>query len=78
MSQDKPFYRVDVGAERLAGSTSIDGIPALLEQEAPGVYVIEEVTAPPGFLSTPKKRRWGRAIKHVDGRVELEPDEIKA
>lgn len=76
MSKDRPFYRVDAGDDRLIASTSIDAIPALLVREAPGRYVIEEVTAPRGFLSTPNKRRWGWAVKHADGRVELAPENL--
>ena len=75
MSKDAPFYRVIVGENRLVGSTSISSLPGLLEREPSGRYVIEEVTAPRGFLSTPVKRRWGWAIKHADGRVDLEPDD---
>ena len=65
-----------MGDKRLVASTSINGIPVLLEREAPGRYVIEEVTAPRGFLSTAKTKIWGWAIKHDDGRVELEPDNL--
>jgi len=74
MSKDTTFYRIDVGDHRLVASSSIDGLQGLLIGEVPGRYVIEEVTSPPGFLSTPKSRRWGWAIKHDDGRVELEPE----
>jgi hypothetical protein len=74
MSKDTTFYRIDVGDHRLLASSSIDGLQGLLVGEVPGRYVIEEVTSPPGFLSTPKSRRWGWATKHDDGRVELEPE----
>ncbi len=74
MSKDTTLYRIDVGDHRLVASSSIGGLQGLLIGEVPGRYVIEEVTSPPGFLSTPKSRRWGWAIKHDDGRVELEPE----
>jgi len=74
MSKDTTFYRINMGDQRLVASTSLSGIPALLEREPPGRYAIEEVTAPRGFLSTAKTRNWGWAIKHDDGRVELEPE----
>ncbi len=76
MSKDTTFYRIKMGDQRLVASTSLSGIPALLEREAPGRYVIEEVVAPPGFLSTPRTRNWGWAIKHDDGSVELEPADV--
>ena len=63
MSKDTTFYRIDMGDHRLVASSSIDGLQGLLIGEVPGRYVIEEVTSPPGFLSTPKSRRWGWAIK---------------
>ena len=74
MSKDTTFYRIAMGDHRLVASSSIDGLQGLLIGEVPGRYVIEEVTSPPGFLSTPKSRRWGWATKRDDGRVELEPE----
>ena len=74
MSKDTTFYRINMGDHRLVASSSIDGLQGLLVGEVPGRYAIEEVTSPPGFLSTPKSRRWGWATKHDDGRVELEPE----
>jgi hypothetical protein len=74
MSKDTTFFTIDMGDQRLVASTSIGGIPALLEQEAAGRYLIQEVTAPRGFLTTPRTRNWGWAIKYDDGRIELEPE----
>jgi len=75
MGTNATFYRIILGEGLLAASTSINGLPGLLKGDAPGRYVIEELTIPPGLLSLPKSRKWGCAIKHVDGRVELQPDE---
>jgi hypothetical protein len=76
MGTESIFYRVNMGDHRLVASSSIDGLRGLLKGDAPGRYLIEEVTTPAGFLSTPKSRRWGWAIKHDDGRVELEPEDV--
>jgi len=65
-----------MGDHRLVASSSIDGLRGLLIGDAPGRYVIEEVTTSSGLLSMPKTRRWGWAIKHCDGRVELEPEDV--
>ncbi len=67
-----------MGEGVLAASTSIAGLPGLLTGDAPGRYVIEELKIPPGFLSMPKARKWGYAIKLADGRVVLQPDEPAA
>ena len=74
-SAETTLFRINLGDNRLAASTSIDGLPGLLRRDPPGLYVIEELTIPPGLLSIPSSRRWGYAIKHEDGRVELRSDD---
>jgi hypothetical protein len=74
MGTNATFYRIILGEGLLAASTSVDGLPGLLKGDARGRYVIEELRIPPGLLSRPESRKWGCAIKHVDGRVELLPD----
>jgi len=78
MGTHSTLYRIILGEGLLAASTSIAGLPGLLKDDAPGCYVIEELKIPPGLLSKPMARQWGCAIKHGDGRIELQPGEPAA
>jgi hypothetical protein len=73
------LYGVNAPGGRLVASRTVEGVPQLLEQLAPGRYLIEEVTFR-GSLRAPRLRDWGWAIKQGDGQVILqrsdEPSEV--
>jgi hypothetical protein len=51
----------------------VEGPRRLVGGLGPGRYPVAEIAAAP-LPSGHTSRRWGSAIKHPDGRVELDPD----
>jgi hypothetical protein len=52
---------------------TIDGAREIVRAQPPGRYHVDEISADP-LTSGQTSRRWGVAIRHPDGSVQLEPD----
>ncbi len=66
------LYSVKVSGGRLEATRTVEGVPRLLEQCAPGRYLVEELTYQEP-LRAARLRDWGWAIKLDDGQVTLQP-----
>jgi hypothetical protein len=55
------------------GAAAVEGLRRLIEPLDAGRYHVDQIAADP-LSSGPTSRRWGSAIKHPDGRVDLDPD----
>jgi hypothetical protein len=72
------FFRiVDRDGEMVADADSLDQVTEVLRNAPTGRYHIDESSAKP-LPSGHTARRWGRAIRQVDGRVVLDPDPWEA
>jgi len=68
------FFRiVDREGEMLADANSLDGVTKVVSNAPPGRYHVDEISVKP-LPSGHTARRWGVAIRHVDGRVILDAD----
>ena len=63
----------DPQGDPVGATDAVEGLRRLVEGLGPGRYHVDEIAADP-LPSGPASRRWGSAIKHPDGRVELDPD----
>ena len=57
----------------VGAAPDVEGMRRLVECFDPGRYHVEEIAADP-LPSGHTSRRWGVAIEHPAGRVELDPD----
>ena len=63
----------DPQRDPVGDAPDVEGLRRLVERRGPGRYHVDEIAADP-LPSGHTSRRWGTAIKHPDGRVELDPD----
>ena len=63
----------DPQGDPVGAADQVEGPRRLVEGLGPGRYHVDEIAADP-LPSGPASCRWGTAIKHPDGRVDLDPD----
>ena len=71
------IYRITNGPDLGDIVQAVDDLKAFARAHGPGCYHIDEITSDP-LPSGHTSRRWGLAISHPDGSVELEPDPWEA
>jgi hypothetical protein len=72
------FFRiVDRDGEMLADADSLDRLTEVVSNAPPGRYHVDEISVKP-LPSGRTARRWGTAIRQVDGRVILDADPWEA
>jgi hypothetical protein len=67
------MFRVSRRGDGIDDAETIGGAREIVRGQAPGRYDVDEIRAEP-FPSGHTSRRWGTAIKHLDGRCSLNPD----
>ena len=67
------MFRVSHQGEGIDDAYSIEGAREIVQGQPPGRYEVGEIRAEP-FVSGHTIRRWGRMIRHPDGRVEDDPN----
>jgi hypothetical protein len=63
----------DPQRDPVGAASDVKGLRHLAESLGPGRYHVDQIAADP-LPSGHTSRRWGSAIKHPEGRVELDPD----
>jgi hypothetical protein len=63
----------DPQGDPVGAASTVEGLRRPVERLGPGRYHVAEIDADP-LPSGHTSRRWGSALKHPDGRVELDPD----
>jgi hypothetical protein len=67
------MFRVTQRREGIDDADTLDGARAIVQGQPVGRYDIDEIRAD-SFPSGHTSRQWGRMIRHLDGRVEDEPN----
>jgi hypothetical protein len=63
----------DLQGDPVGDAPDAEGLHRLVQGLGPGRYHVDQILADPlPWGHTP--RRWGSAIKHPDGRADLDPD----
>ncbi len=65
------------GQEPIVDVDSIEQIEPVIRSSPPGRYHVDEISADP-LPSRHTSRRWGLAIRHPHGSVDLDPDPREA
>jgi hypothetical protein len=63
----------DLQGDPVGAAPDVEGLRRLVERPGPGRYHVDEIAAHP-LPSSHTSRQWGSAIKHPDGRSDLDPD----
>lgn len=67
------LYKVGLQSGAAALTGKVDNVRSFLIREPAGHYVIEALTRQSRWIGSRSAQKWGWAIKHEDGRVELMP-----
>jgi hypothetical protein len=63
----------DPQGDPVGDAPDLEGLRRLVGGLGPGRYHVDEIAAVP-LPSAHTSRRWGSAIRHPDGRADLDPD----
>lgn len=66
------LYKVGLHSGAAAVTSKVDNVRSFLHCEPAGRYQIEALTRRSLWISDRSSQQWGFAIKHDDGRVEIE------
>ncbi len=66
------MFWVSQRGQGIDDADTIEGAREIVRDQSPGRYDVDEIRAEP-FLSGHTSQQWGRMIRHLDGRIEDEP-----